>query len=842
MESVNGVAETTFSLAGRLTDWIAGKLTLPDQATAETRIGALVAWALAIAKSASDAVAAWDGSASPALQTLGTVLQSSLSVIRDTFDLADAILKGDAYAGVSSADLTPMAAAGGMSPLQVKVIGLMLVATQIADAVLRAVSQWTATVPPALASLKGVLSDGLGLIRDTFDTVDAVVKGKPSAGLSSSDLSPLGGAGGFSPFQVRVFNLVAVGIQIADAVDHAVSQWGGPTSTALATLKTVLGDALGIVNDTLGAAEKLAKPPELRPLGSGPGSLTQYIHDLVLWAAGLTTAAGEALPAFDQTYPVLEALGKQASNALGVIGTGLEAVGKLAKPPAIPGLDSLVGEGGPTLRTYIARLVVWLRDITVIAGEAVTAFDQTFPALERLGKQASVAVGVIGTGLDAAARLAKPPQLPGLDDLVSAGGPSLRVYIAHLVVWLRDVTVAAAGAISAFDTSTVVLEALGKAAQHAAGVLDTALSLADKLAKPPQALDLGSGPGSVRAKIQALVVMVRDATLAVIEAIDAFDEQTGALERLAGASDKTLGLIEAGLKLPELGRALSTFTGLNIGQLQPKIDLLIANLIELARQFGQQAEAAGIQQAWVDAGEKLSHLMGSGGSAMKAALDLGASLLDPETLIPSIQQLQPKLNAVLALVTNVATQFAAQAASLDADQMTSAAHLGEQIKSVFGGLEQVASTLQKFTGMSLDSSAFNNISQILTAIFALFDMVAGKAAVANQVASALTSILDGLGALSQTKGKTAGESWVGAFIAALTAGAPALTLAAAAALPGGTPSASATTSGPSPASSGGANQTSGGNTYHFTVVQYVTPQIAADPAGTLIQLQNHYAG
>jgi hypothetical protein len=62
-------------------------------------------------------------------------------------------------------------------------------------------------------------------------------------------------------------------------------------------------------------------------------------------------------------------------------------------------------------------------------------------------------------------------------------------------------------------------------------------------------------------------------------------------------------------------------------------------------------------------GAALSSLFGDAASTLKDALDLGAALLDPETQIPSIGQIQGKVDALFNIIQGVAAQFAARASA-----------------------------------------------------------------------------------------------------------------------------------------------------------------------------------
>jgi hypothetical protein len=257
--------------------------------------------------------------------------------------------------------------------------------------------------------------------------------------------------------------------------------------------------------------------------------------------------------------------------------------------------------------------------------------------------------------------------------------------------------------------------------------------------------------------------------------------------------------------------------------LGPKIDLLIQGAIAVAQAFGQKAQDAGIKEEWEKAGAALAGLFGDAASTLGDALDLGARLLDPETQIPSIGQIQGKLDALLNLAVGVAQQFAARASSLAAGGVDTKAAgvLAEQVKAIFDSLSTVAQTVQDFTGIAIGSSGFNNIRALLDNVFGLFANVAGQADVANSVTAAITSLLGGLQALVSNAGFSAGQSWAEKFAEGVTAMTSTVQDAVKGAVGGGVPGPTGTANqGTGGTGSGGpsqGNQGTGGTTIYQTV-------------------------
>jgi hypothetical protein len=217
-------------------------------------------------------------------------------------------------------------------------------------------------------------------------------------------------------------------------------------------------------------------------------------------------------------------------------------------------------------------------------------------------------------------------------------------------------------------------------------------------------------------------------------------------------------VIKEVLDFSELTDEIASFRGFDMSVIGPKLALIFSAAVAIAKEFGRRASTSGIKEAWVEAGAALSSLFGDAASTLKDALDLGAALLDPETQIPSIGQIQGKVDALFNIIQGVAAQFAARAsaaanAGMNFEQVGSFA---ETVKAVFEGIREVAAAIADFTGVSLGASGFNNIAQVLNAVFTLFEQVAGRASVVNQVSAAIASVLGGLAALVDAQAYQAG--------------------------------------------------------------------------------------
>jgi hypothetical protein len=316
---------------------------------------------------------------------------------------------------------------------------------------------------------------------------------------------------------------------------------------------------------------------------------------------------------------------------------------------------------------------------------------------------------------------------------------------------------------------------LATAISDALDVLTTVADLVEYFADPPalpkpsEALDLW---------IADAVIWARGVGTAAQEAAYGYrmlaDE---GLKELADALGDTLSVIRDTLDIAKLTSNLDTFDPVKLGVLRDKLLAALPVIVQIARDFAQQASASGITEAWSAAAQVLADAMGSAVGAIRDALDLGGLLNDPDTRIPTKDQIAGKVAAVLDVVDVAVAAFGARASAAAAGglDVKGLADYAGAVKGVFEAIGEVANAVKSFTGIYTgpgigQNSGFANIKATLDQIFALFEDAAGHSALVASVTSTLTTALDGVTALAQVKGADAGNAWLKGFQGAIAGG------------------------------------------------------------------------
>lgn len=705
-----------------------------------------------IAIAAQAAIGTWTVEVNPYLERLGTILGNALSGLKNTFDIIDAIDGRGDFAGVSLSDLRPTSLQPEYSPLQMRIMSLLYVGKQIAVAANTAMIGWGIEVRPALDSLGKMLAASLAGLKNTFDIVDAIQGRGDFAGIPISDLRPTALQPEYSPFQMRIMSLIYVGKQIAIAANTAMIGWTTETNGALVALGKILSDSLGVLGKTLDINALLGgKAP---PRFNLPTLLSRV--ETVVWIgtelarvaiAGIGTWSVEVIPPFSDLAAIIE-------NGMNVITNVLD-------------LNKLLGGKVPprfNLPVLLSRIqtIVWIG--TELARAAIAGIGtwavEVVPPFETLAGIIAKATDVITNTLDLNTLLGGkvPPRfnLPVLTSRIQTvvwiGTQLAQAAIAGIGTWQGEVN-------PAFEDLKGILSG-------GLGIIKDVLDMNTLLGKEPPVFNVTDLVGRVGSVVYTGTLLATAANNAIgtwrVEVIGNFTD-------LGKILSDGLGIIKDVLDFAKLGPALASFRGLDMGVLGPKLDLLISNAIAIAQEFGRKATSANIPEAFAKAGEQIAKLFGDAFGVLKDSLDLGKILSDRETVTPSLSQVQPKLDALFALVEGVVSQFAARAAALAQRGVNTeaAASLGEQVKGVFEALREVSSAVKDFTGIAIDSSGFNNIDKMLFNVFSLFDRYGGQAANVNEVTGAITSVLGGLTALSGTAGLAAGVSWGTQFAAGL---------------------------------------------------------------------------
>lgn len=616
----------------------------------------------------------------------------------------------------------------------------------------------------------------------------------------------------------------------------------GVSYPLLERLGTEADRAAGVIGVGLDMIEKLTKPPAFPELSTG--GLRAWLYRLPLWIGEVTIAVGATLTAFGVSYPLLERLNDEASRAAGVIGVGLDLAEKLTKPPALPDLNA----GG--LRQWLQRLPIWLGEVTIAVGATLTAFGVTYPLLDRLGTEAGRAAGVVGTALDLAEKLVKPPALPDL----GFGAGSIRAWLNRLPIWLGEVTIAVGASLTAFGVTYPLLDRLGTEADRASGVVGTGLDMVDKLNKPPRLPNLDTG--GLRAWLQRLPTWLGEVTIAVGATLTAFGVSYPLLERLKTEADRALGVISVGLDaverltkppaLPPLGSGP--------GSLRQFVSDLTVWIREIATEVGRQAATSGISEAWEQAAATLSSTFGSAADSIMKYIDLVQKLsTDLPLTVPGgpnpfgswwggsspnpmldPAQVKERVKPIIEGIKEIARQMGQAAADLQAEgvDVGAAGGLGSSLSNMVSGVVSMVDGLAKLGEVKVDGRGLQNLRDLLFQVFGIVAGAAGQAAQVQTVASAISAALGGMATLASSQGYTAGSNWVDSFVDAIADGAGDIQAAIVSALSGGA-------SAPGPAASAGGSG-AGAGTPNGGGGGRITAQTYVGEGGTNIESQKNF--
>jgi hypothetical protein len=742
--AVKAIAENTFGLIKVLVDTLAFDFAAPDWSRAWHNLMGLMQAAITYADAALRLADTFTGVVSGAATELGKALQLTVGIIQNAFDMLT-------FLEDVEVPLTPFLY------LLVKLGQVIPLASRVSEAFLLIASQFTGIVTVAATELGKALALAVGTIRDAL----TVITGLAEADISSWVTIPL------ISFMVKIGQIIPLASNIASMVMELASRFAGQVTPAAEELGRAVSGTLGIVKNSLELItffnEALANGPIDMTTADIHAELADALTTYIIGVADafLIAATGFAGEVSDAARALVDASGM----AVGVVTDAFDLLmafnEMLVNGPLDMTTADIHAELADALTTYIAGLTIaFLTAAESFAGEVTDA-------ARALRDGAGMAVGVVIDAYDA---------LLAFNEIL-VGGP-LDMTTADIHAELVDaLTTYISGVAAAFlfvaneftGEVTDAARALRDGAGMAIGVVEDAL---DALTLFNAALLDGpvdmTGADIHAELVDALTTYAVGIATAFLTVANTFDGiVSDAAKALGDAMGEAAGVVKEVLDFSELHQAIVDFRGFDMSVIGPKLALIFGAAVAIAQEFGRRANASGIKEAWVEAGAALSSLFGDAASTLKDALDLGAALLDPETQIPGIGQIQGKVDALFNIIQGVAAQFAARAsaaanAGMNFEQVGSFA---ETVKAVFEGIREVAAAIADFTGVSLGASGFNNIAQVLNAVFTLFEQVAGRASVVNQVSAAIASVLGGLAALVDAEAYQAGVS-IGQSIAA----------------------------------------------------------------------------
>ena len=734
-ESLLGIADGARAIVTKLVDALSVDWGAVQWPAAGQMMYALAHMAAYFVTKASEAALAIHAIDTSGLAPLNTAAQAVLSIVETTRSLWDAL----------AASLTFDWSA---VPFDLMLIGL--------DSLTVKAAQLVAGASRASLGILTVDTAGLAPLNAAIGALDSIVSATTSvwAGLASA-LSFDWSTTPFDRMLIVVDSLtVKAALLVAYAARAALGILAVDTS-GLAPLNTALDSLGGVADKTIGLFQALSAKdfPDLALFGVVKTRLETVMRD----ALALANAAALAVAGTLIVNPVMAGLGRALGEVFSAAKNALDLRALLGGTD-FPTFDLAV------LRQRLAQALAAGKALADEANRVLGQWDTTVKdSLTHLG-------AVLKDSLDAATTTLDLQSLLGGKVFPVFDVALLRARLAAALTAGKELADEADRVLATWDVK--VKDSLSRLGAVLKGSLEAATTT----------LDLNALLGGAVAPVFDIAVLKQRLAQALSAGKDLSDEADRALAEwdikvneslthLGAVLKSSLEAASAVLDFSDLQSRLLTFRGFDMRVLGPKIDLLIASAIAVAQEFGQRAAASPIKDEWAKAGAALKALFGDAASTLTDALDLGAALLDPQTQIPSLGQVQAKLDALFGVVVGVAQQFAARAANLAANGVdtSGAAVVADQVKAVFESLSTVADTVEAFAGLYLGSSGFNNIQAVLGNVFGMFANFAGQADAVNAVSAAATSMLGGLQAMVGAAGYTAGTTWAEQFAAGLAA-------------------------------------------------------------------------
>ena len=449
------------------------------------------------------------------------------------------------------------------------------------------------------------------------------------------------------------------------------------------------------------------------------------------------------------------------------------------------------------VKGMVGVLVAFGLALRQAALDVLTAHDivtlEAIPALEQLGKAVGDLSGMLGSVFDILRLF-----MPG-DDAVDYGAEAQqRVNDALLgligfAVWLADRT---SSTLAFYQAETLVinkgLEIVRDAVGTTADMLGSVFDILRLFAVGDDATDYSE---AAQQRVEdALIELVSFAAwLAnrVNATLDYYQAETivinKGLETVSKTLSETVSIVTDTLSLSKLSKDMAAYKPM-VGH--AAIETALGRIIEdaryVAKLFADKAKDSGLTTELQKAAETLSAVFGDASSAINDTLDMVAKLLDPETVIPSKEQISGKIAAILGVVDVAVTAFGARAKAAAASGLDVAglSQYAGAVKGVFEAIAEVANAVNSYSNINVgqqflgvESVGFGNIRGALRMIWALFEDAAQHQDLVQSVTSTLTTALDGLTMLATNKGADAGNAWLAGFTSAIGGGVAVPTLA-----------------------------------------------------------------
>ena len=729
---------------------------LPDL-TATTGGESLLAWVGRAVKWARDLAGAAIDAAKEFVLAKDYGLGDLATGMGDTTGVLDSVRDAAKYL-VERPDLPDLTATTGGESLLAWVGRAVKWARDLAGAAIDAAKEFALAKDYGLGDLATGIGDALGVLDSVRDAAKYLTE-KPDLPVLTDTLKRW------------ITDAVKWARDLTGAAIDGAKEFALAKDYGLGDLATGIGDALGVLDSVRDAAKYLAELPTLPPLDD---TLKGWITDAVKWARGLAEAAiaGAKEFALAKDYG-LGALSTAIGDALSVLDGVRDAVKYLAEKPELPDLTF-------ALLVWIWRAVEWAGVVAETAANAARGFALAKEyGLGSLGTAIGDMLSVLDGVRDAVKYLAEKPDLPALTF-------ALLVWIWKAVEWAGVVAETAANAARGFALAKEYgLGDLGTAMGDMMSVLKDVKDAADYLTKKP---DLPALTDDVLDWIEDAVKWAQTVSEHALAAAGDFAlAKEYGLGDLATAIGDALSVIKDTLDLAGMRSKLAAYRTLDTAALDSQLDQIVEDAKSVALRFLAKVDEAGIGEEWAKAASDFSGVVGDAVGAVKDVLDLTEQIYNPQkTYIPSHQQMERELGAVLDLVLQVATRFADKVKALPQEVKDQAKEAGEAFGEVFSGLKSMVELVQAFTGINLGMSGFNNIRESLRILFDIFDWAAERSdglentvSLISTLVNALESILGfdegasttSLSTLAAQSGADAGTAWVTGFVGELDASA-----------------------------------------------------------------------
>jgi hypothetical protein len=445
-----------------------------------------------------------------------------------------------------------------------------------------------------------------------------------------------------------------------------------------------------------------------------------------------------------------------------------------------------------------------------------------------------------------------------LQDFVEAGGIGLDVGALEGIL----TSVAQAG-----DRLTVAFLAVANG--YRGQVTDAARDFADALSVSNSAIGDGIGliqeladyePGEWN--IEDLIALVGELAYDARQLAEKFVEVALGFNAAGNvaASDlaDAIGSMSSGIgdaldTLPDLIKILPNYRGLT-ASMMTNLGTLLDDVVKVVIEFGRRAKAIDWKAISTEAMSNLSKGASDAWGAIGTTLDGIAKLFDPERIrMPSADQLSSMLDQILPLIKTAVLKVASLSSVIPAGDMKAAQDNAAAVGAVFDALSTTIQAIQDAVGLKVDSSGMNNLDEVMRWVSDLFKNVSAAFGEGSAAAAAMASISNILSNMGAFAGAAIGDSLIEALAASIRAGSDTVAEALGDMLGEASSGLSSGGNGggggrrflPPGAGSGGTSTSSssgeGPRQVNITIIQYVTPQIAADPAGTLIQIKDAMA-